>query len=203
MHTTNISAASKSLATITLILLSGCSKKVTWSEESQLNTGEVIVVSRYAEYSIRGEAGNPLDLAYRPNKVEHLDFNWRGKKYSYTGDASIILIAISKEKQRPVLVARADRWDWHWRHDYRCTVPFYVQLTPDISGQNWTWQNTIDTWLHQTPYNLMLHRPASDENNNKKIYTASDRATLDSATETQRREDIQIDPDYQSDNCIK
>lgn len=86
--------------------LAACSKTVQWEEEVPLNTGEVIWVKRTVVYTKQGGAGNPLDVAYRPENNETIEFAWGGKKYSYEGDARIILLAISPQK-KPVLVARA------------------------------------------------------------------------------------------------
>ena len=96
--------------------LSGCSKTVQWEEEVPLNTGETIWVVRTVTYSYQGDAGNPLDMAYRPDDTEIIEFAWDEKAYRYEGDARVILLAISAMKN-PVLVARADDQSWDWKHN--------------------------------------------------------------------------------------
>ena len=142
-------------------LLMGCSKTVQWEEEVPLNTGEVIWVTRYVTYKYQGAGGNPLDMAYRPDWTETLEFTWRGKKYSYRGRALIDLLAISPLTKEPVLVSWAANKDWHFQNNYRCTVPFYVQFVPDSSGRVWTWPTAIESWLYGMPHNMMRHKPES------------------------------------------
>ncbi|MGH8856718.1 MAG: hypothetical protein ACREXG_01610 [Polaromonas sp.] len=135
------------------VVLSACSKTVTWEEEVPLNTGETIWVKRTVVYSLQGGAGNPLDMAYRRGKDEAIEFKWNGKSYYYKGEAVIMVLAVSPEKQ-PVLVARAEDNSWDARYKYACTYPFYVQLIPDQTGRAWTWPPHIETWLYNLPTNL-------------------------------------------------
>lgn len=137
------------------VLLSACSKTVQWEEEVPLNTGETIWVKRTVVYSSHGGAGNPLDMAYRPEKDQAIEFTWRGKSYHYKGEAWIMLLAISPRGQ-PVLVGPAENNSWEARYRYLCTIPFYVQLVPDEPGRNWTWPPQIEPWLYNLPTNLLL-----------------------------------------------
>ena len=159
-----------------LMALSACSKTVQWEEEVPLNTGEVIWVKRSVDYVLKGAGGNPLDIAYRPEWVEKLEFEWSGKKYVYDGDANVILLAISPQKQ-PVLVARASDKNWEMKHKYQCSTTSYVQLIPDTKGRTWTWPAGIETWLYGLPANLMLERKKPAEM--KKRYLAQERKTED------------------------
>lgn len=134
---------------VALFLLTACSKTVTWEEEVSLNTGEVIWVERTATYKLQGASGNPLDIAYRPDWTETLEFKWKGKTYSYTSDAGIMLLAMSPTTEFPVLVARADLKNWDKNNSYRCTTPFYVQFIPDETGRKWSWPPTIESWLYE------------------------------------------------------
>lgn len=95
------------LAMAVALQVAACSKTVQWEEEVPLNTGETIWVKRTLNYSLGGGAGNPLDIAYRPDWVQQLEFEWAGKKYLYEGDARVFVLAISPQ-QKPVLVADPD-----------------------------------------------------------------------------------------------
>ena len=55
------------LIVIAATQLAACSKTVQWEEEVPLNTGETIWVEKTLNYTIKGGAGNPLDMAYRPD----------------------------------------------------------------------------------------------------------------------------------------
>lgn len=185
---------------LALPLLTACSKTVQWEEEVPLNTGEVIWVKRTVEYSLQGGAGNPLDIAYRPEWVEKLEFEWAGKKYVYEGDARIILLAISPQK-KPVLVARAADRDWHFKHAYKCTTPFYVQFVPDDRGRTWTWPPAIEFWLFGLPHNLMRSRYKAEEMH--KRYTAQQRNEEDATGSIQDPSKARIDQNHKVNTCFK
>jgi hypothetical protein len=180
--------------------LCACSKTVHWEEEVPLNTGETIWVTKTLNYTLKGGAGNPLDLAYRPNWVEKLTFTWGGKEYAYVGDARIILLAISKQKV-PVLVARAADSGWHHAHNYKCTTPFYVQFVPDASGRNWTWPPSIESWLYGLPHNLL--RTREEPKKMKTRYTARERNDEDSWGSIQDPSKANIDPNHTVNTCFK
>lgn len=188
------------LSMLAALALTACSKTVQWDEEVPLNTGETIWVKRSVDYTLQGGAGNPLDIAYRPEWVEKLQFEWDGKKYVYEGDAGVILLAISPQKI-PVLVAPAADSGWHHRHKYKCTVPFYVQLVPDATGKTWTWPPAIEPWLFGHQYNLMRsrHAPADME----KRITAQTRNTKDQGGSIQSPSHARIDPNYTVKTCFK
>jgi hypothetical protein len=191
------------VAGLCMSLLSACSKTVTWQEEVPLNTGEVIWVERTVTYKLQGAGGNPLDMAYRPDWTETRSFTWQGKKYSYTGDAGLMLLAISPINNTPVLVAQADRRNWSRKNGYRCTTPFYVQLVPNATGYEWTWPARIDSWLFNMPNNLMSYRPKWGVDEIAEKYSSSDRVKLDHVALFQNPENSQVDPFYQFDTCSK
>jgi hypothetical protein len=186
------------LAGIAALQLSACSKTVQWEEEVPLNTGEVIWVRRSVDYTLQGGAGNPLDIAYRPEWMEKLEFEWGGKKYVYEGDARVILLAISPQ-QHPVLLARADDSSWNFKHGYKCTVPFYVQLIPDVKGKNWSWPPAIESWLFGLTYNLMRTRNPPAEM--AKRVTAPTRNMTDESGSIQDSSQARIDPNHKADFC--
>jgi len=133
-------------------LLGACSRTVTWEEEVPLNSGEVIWVERSVDYSIQGDAGNPLDMAWRPKKEQTLVFEWKGKKYRYEGDACLQVLAIHIDS--PVLIARAGCYGWNWTHVYdKCQS--YVQLNSN-SSNNWTWPSAPDDWIYRLKTNLLI-----------------------------------------------
>lgn len=185
------------LAAALVLQLTACAKTVQWEEEVPLNTGETIWVKRTVQYSIQGGAGNPLDMRYRPAWQEVIEFEWGGKGYRYEGDARIMVLAISPQKQ-PVLVAYAADASWDAKHNYRCVIPFYVQLVPDASGTRWTWPSQIEPWLYNLPANLMRQRRPPEEMGRR--YTAAQRQAEDSGfigVEPYQR----IDPSHTADHC--
>jgi hypothetical protein len=182
-----------------LALLVACSKTVTWEEEVPLNTGDTIWVKRVVTYKYQGASGNPLDMAYRPDWTETLEFDWQGKKYSYTGDADLMLLAISPVDKGPVLLARADLKNWDRSNQFRCVVPFYVQFKPNETGREWSWPPQIEAWLYHTGSNLMLHRPKLAEV--KRRYSVSDRDSKDAITRAQSPSLASVDPIDKFDSC--
>lgn len=188
------------LTVIAALLLGACSRTVQWEEEVPLNTGETIWVKKTVNYTLRGGAGNPFDIAYRPDWVEKLSFEWSGKKYVYEGDARVILLAISPQKQ-PVLVAPAADSSWQWKHDYKCTMPFYVQLVPDSANNTWTWPPAIEPWLFGLSHNLMRTRNPPSQMPAR--VTALIRNSEDKAGSMQTPSQAKIDPTYKTDSCIK
>ncbi len=178
--------------------LTACSKTIQWEEEVPLNTGETIWVKRTVVYSPQGGAGNPGDIAYRPEKDQAIDFTWNGKSYYYKGDARLILLAISPQEQ-PVLVARAEDNAWEARHQYPCTIPHYVQLVPDASGRAWSWPTKIEPWLYNLRTNLLLARHPPDEM--RKRYTIQDRQAENYPGAVQSPSKQVIDPGFAGDLC--
>lgn len=178
--------------------LTACSKTVRWEEEVPLNTGETIWVRRVVDYSVIGGAGNPFDLAYRPQRDETTEFNWNGREYRYRGDARIMLLAISPQKE-PVLVAKASDNRWASQHDYACTTPFYIQLEPDQSGKLWTWPPRIESWLYDLESNLLLSRHSPDKM--KKRYTVQERKAEDYSGTVGTPSQQRVDRTYTGDLC--
>ena len=186
------------LAGIAMVYLAACSKTVQWEEEVPLNTGEVIWVKRTVEYTKQGGAGNPFDVAYRPERTERLEFDWNGHKYVYDGDARVILLAISPWRI-PVLIAPADDSSWDWRHNYLCAKPHYVQLVPDESGKKWVWPPSIEPWLYGMSHNLMRSLPIPG--NNQKRYTTRQRDKADETGSIQGPSRANIDPQHTTNDC--
>ncbi|MDK9712927.1 MAG: hypothetical protein OEL86_02285 [Sulfuritalea sp.] len=186
------------LAAFAVLHLAGCSKTVQWEEEVPLNTGETIWVKRTVKYTYQGGAGNPFDMAYRPERAEMIDLTWNGKHYRYEGEARVSLLAISPQK-RPVLVARAPDSSWDAKHGYRCTLPFYVQFVPDDTGQIWTWPSQIDGWLFNLPTNLLRVRHPPERMKNR--YTAIEVQQENSPGSENRPSQQKIDPAYTGDLC--
>ncbi len=151
------------IAGLCMSLLSACSKTVTWQEEVPLNTGEVIWVERSVDYSIQGDAGNPMDLAWRPRKEQTLVFEWKGKRYRYGGDACLRVLAIHNDS--PVLIAGAGCHGWNWTHAYdKCQS--YVQLNSDYPNK-WTWPPSPDDWIYGLKTNFVIDFTYSDRLKNK------------------------------------
>lgn len=183
------------------ILLTACSKAVEWEEEVPLNTGEVIWVKRIVTYKLKGVAGNPLDMTYVPDWTEVVAFEWMNNRYSYTGRAELMLLAISPGTKKPVLVARADLRNWDRVYQYRCVVPFYVQLMPEPNGWDWSWPHGIEPWLYGNSYNLIHCRPKIESV--KARYSAKDRIEIDKIIRHQSPSLVEIDPGDKFDQCMK
>lgn len=187
------------LAVVAAMHLTACSKTVQWEEEVLLNTGETIWISKEVRYSIKGESGNPADLGYRPDQVETTSFKYGGRSYTYKGEASIMVLAISPLKV-PVLLALPGGGDWYRHNDYLlCAKPYYVQLIPDNTGRQWTWPKQIEQWTYNLPANLMLHRDHPSDA--KRRYTMADKAQQTYMRDPQLLSSQKIDPIYTNQDC--
>lgn len=185
---------------IVLVNIFGCEKTRILRQEVLLNTGERIVVNWVVEYSLQGDAGNPMNIKMRPKQLMTLTFDYRGKKYRYHGDADIFLLAISPDGLANLIIY-PDSFSWGWKNNYRCTVPYYAQLIPDETGQTWTFPSNIEPWLYGLRGNL-----------SRKIFDAP-QETIRSAEQTiqeeyssKRADEARfqfVDPSYSTDNCIK
>jgi hypothetical protein len=140
------------IAGLCMSLLTACSKTVTWEEEVPLNTGEVIWVERSVDYSIQGDAGNPMDLAWRPRKEQTLEFEWKGKRYRYEGDACLQVLAVHDGS--PVLIADSQCYGWNWTHNYDKCVS-HVQLNA-ILPSKWAWPPAPEEWIYGLKTNLVI-----------------------------------------------
>lgn len=178
-------------------LLSGCSRNVTWEEEVLLNTGDRIWVKRQLEYPRQGDAGNPLDVKYRPTDRTVIEFRWKGVKYHYEGGGGFRVLAISPSGV-PVLVRPADAGLWNVMNKYGCTVPFYVQFVPDGSGSRWSWPPAIEPWLYNLPTNLLTAVGEMDKMRPR--YTHEEKPNL---LDPQLRHSQLIDPTYTGDLCSR
>ena len=101
------------LVALVIVQLSACSRTVQWEEEVPLNTGETIWVKRSGTYSFGSESGNPLRFGYNPDWRSTIEFTYKGKKYSHTDAAGLILLAICRvpddcidSRRYPLFMAR-------------------------------------------------------------------------------------------------
>ena len=174
-------------------------RTVSWEEEVLLNTGETIVVNKEVSFSIRGQPGNPMKQGYVSDDMETTSFKYQGKNYTYSGDAVLLVIAISPQKV-PVLLAAASSRSWYAKHQYKCVNPYYVMLVPSASGKEWTWPDRIETWTYNLPTNLMRDRDHPSAI--KRRYTLPEKAAQMLYLQDPRLHFIQkIDPLYISDIC--
>lgn len=192
--------------TIVLLLVGSCSfsmfdRHVSWEEEVPLNTGETIWVKRYVTYRFDITHDNPFIPSYIPDWTETLEFEWQGRRYTYTGAAEIMLIAISPLTKEPVLLANSMMRGWGYRNNYKCTTPYYVQFYPDTSGKHWSWPPRIEPWLYDLRYNLMYHRPRLNSVEQK--YTTQDRKELDKTIAVQSLYLVSVDASYSSTACSR
>lgn len=177
--------------------LTACSRTVQWKEEVPLNTGETIFVERSGTYTYRCEFAAGTGCGFSPNWRSTIEFTYKGKKYSHTDAAGLILLAIAPDGI-PNLVAMAGEYDWQWKNNYHCVVPFYVQFRPDATGKNWNWPQQIDPWLYSLRTNLIFGlAPLSFE---QKKYTVADRTSKNGSLLI-FREYQQIDPTYKYETC--
>lgn len=184
-----------------LLLITACSRTVTWEEEVRLNTGETIWAERSVPWRLQGGFGNPFDIDLRPDVSRQvLTFNYRGKEYVYSGGAAVRWIAITGQ-QTPVLVATPGDWGWAAKNDFYCVVPYYVQLVPDATGKKWALFRPIEPWLHGLAYNVMGNFPRLNESR-KRRYFIFDREKRDAVRRTQYPESTVVLPNYRSDSCI-
>lgn len=129
-------------------------RTVNWEEEITLNTGETLIVKRQGEYRyVVFNAGHGETLYHRPKENPKLAFSHKGKSYSFSGEAELILIAVGPNGV-PTLVADAREWRRHTK--YPCVTPDYVQFKPNADGKTWVWPNQIEPWLYNLPSNLIL-----------------------------------------------
>jgi hypothetical protein len=178
-------------------LPSACSKTVQWEEEVPLNTGETIWVKRTVKYTYQGGAGNPLDIAYRPERGSYVtEFTWGGKHYRFDLDSGIVLIAISPQGY-PVLVGEGDYWNLIGK--YKCTTPLYVQFVPDATGRNWTWPSKIEPWLYNLETNRLFAIPTPDQP--KQRYTVEERKAANAPGLARSLSRQKINPAYTGDLC--
>ena len=184
------------------LVLSACSRTVTWEEEVPLNTGETIWIERSMPWEVRGSQGNPYDLGMRPTRLQTIRFKYRSKEYVYVGRAGITWIAVSPSTKEPVLVAPASSFGWDSEHSYLCTVPHYVQLVPDATGKQWTWPEHVEPWLFGLPANVMAVIPALKEHRQRR-YTRADIALRDGPSLALNPPAARIQPDYRESGCLR
>jgi len=181
--------------------LYGCERTENLRQEVLLNTGEKIIVSWIVNYSLQGEAGNPMNIKMRPKQFKTLSFEYHGKIYRHHGEGSFFLLAISPNG-RPTLVLHPDGFAWNWLHNYKCTTPYYAQLNPDDSGENWSFPPNIESWLYGLRGNLsrsIFFLPPSVEPRGA-LETIQEEYALERAD---YRRFTFVDPTYTTDDCIK
>ena len=185
-------------ALVVAFSVAGCSRSVHWEEEVPLNTGETIWVKRSGTYTYRSASGNPLAYGYQPDWVSTTQFNYRGKDYSFTNSAGLILLAIAPDGA-PTLLASAANHDWQWDNNYFCVTPFYVQFRPDASGKVWTWGERIETWPYGLPTNLLFGLPPLAASGTK--FSTAERAQMNASIAGSFRHYQNIQASHSSSNC--
>jgi hypothetical protein len=187
------------LVVFAALQLTACARNVTWEEEVLLNTGETIWIAKAVRYTVKGQPGNPADLGYLPDWVETTSFKYGERSYTYTGDANIMVLAVSPLKL-PVLLAPPGSKGWDDHHDYPlCAKPNYVQLVPDSTGQQWTWPKQIEPWTYNLRANLLLDRDHPSDM--KRRYTMADKAKQTYLQDPQLLSIQKIDPLETNQNC--
>lgn len=129
-------------------------RTVTWEEEVPLNTGETIVVKRTGRYVDYDYDLSQNRLGYKPDPKTTMEFEYKGKRYSFSSEAGVMLLAIGSDGI-PNFAANPDNYSWQFKNKYYCTSPYYVQFKPDPDRTTWTWPSDIENWLYGLPANLM------------------------------------------------
>jgi hypothetical protein len=188
------------LLTIVLVTtkLTACSRSVQWEEEVQMNTGETITVKRTGTYSIASESGNPLKFRLSPNKRSSIEFSYKGKHFSHSDEAMLLLLAIAPDGT-PRLVA--DARDWGNDHQYPCVTPYYVQFQQDATETQWTWPQRIEPWLYNLPTNLIFGIVATEFSGKK--FNEADRKKKNASLLVAGENFKKIDPSFKPENCVR
>ena len=179
------------------LLLTGCSRTVKWEEEVPLNTGETIWVTRHLTYKFDVTAHNPFVPEYIPDVPETLDFSWRGKKYSHSGNKATMVIAISPSTNLPVLFTLKEISGWK----PPCAKPYYDQLNYLDDGLPPTLQPAVESWAFDLRRNVMFYRGKPSEMQSR--YTSIARSQKDSRITNRVPSLAQIDRNYQPEVCPK
>jgi hypothetical protein len=190
--------AATSLVATVMLSVAGCTRSIEWDEEVPLNTGETVWVHRSGSLRFGSAPGNPLDFGYQAEPKTRIAFTYRGRQYTYTSEVTLQVLAIAPDST-PNLVISASDYMWQFEHGYLCTRPSYVQLRPDVSGNQWTWPEHIEPWLYGLPTNLLVGLPANRpkplritaierRSHNVRVFRAGDHFR-------------QIDPNYQYPGC--
>ena len=182
---------------VVLLTMRACNPNVDWEEEVLLNTGETIVVKRSGSYSYGYSAGSGF-IGFSPNPKSTIKFEYKGKRYSFTGFGGLRLVAIAPDGL-PNLVASAGG-EWARQNKYSCDPPYYVQFRPSADGREWTWPDRIDPWLYKLPTNLVLG--LADLSQDGKRFSPADRQAENGSAYAYPHARY-IDPTYFFDGCIR
>lgn len=186
---------------LVVIRFTACTRYVHWEEDVLLNTGETISIDKNVRYTLKGDAGNPFDMAMRPDWEETISFKYGGRSYRYTGEAGLMVLAISPQKL-PILLAPVSLGDWFYHNNYACVSPYYVQLVPDNSGKQWTWPVRIESWTYNLPANLLRQRDHPSAMQSR--YTMAEKAEQRYMHDQQLLDTQKINPLRKSPNgCFK
>ncbi len=192
------------LILMSALWLSGCGPEVlTWDEEVLLNTGETIIVHREATYTLSGSGDNPFKMSMHPRRWDMaIYFDYHGKRYRYAGDAVLFLLAISPQGN-PNLIIYPEGFSWDTGNNFNpCAVPYYGQLTPDTTGEVWSFPENIDPWLYGLRGNLS--RDISYEKIKNTRLVTHDEIGLYYARESLRPETKRfsfVDPEHKGRRC--
>lgn len=205
VRTTRVSAKAitKLTARITCValfpfMMTACTRSVQWEEQVVLNTGETIMVERHGNYTFIMFSGASGFVGYEPDWRSTIEFTYKGKRYAYTGDASIQLLAIAPDLT-PVLVADANGWGN--KNSYPCVTPYYVEFIPDKSGRSWSWPPRISSWLYDLPTNLMIGLAPLDSTQRR--FDAAARRKINASLLSYAANYERIDPGFKPENCVK
>jgi hypothetical protein len=180
------------------LLLTACSRTVQWEEEVSLNTGETIWVKRSGTYTFKPAPGSPLDYGWGGDPRSTIEFNYKGKSYSYTGEASFMLLTIAPDGL-PNLVADARAWGN--ANKYPCVTPYYVQFLPDQTGKRWNWPQRIEPWLYGQPTNLIFGLVPLASSGNK--FSGAERQQINASLLGFADHFRRIDPGFKPENCVE
>lgn len=139
-----IASCAKGLSIGLLVLvLSACSRTVTWEEEVLLNTGTVIWLLRTDTYSRTTEAGNPFKAAWAIEK-RRIDLTLHNRPYVFESSTTDIFMLFDRGKTVSIVA---------WSTE--CSPQGYAEYRGSEEG--WRMQRSTDPQLVGQPRNLMAY----------------------------------------------
>ena len=188
------------------LLIGSCSfftrdRTVSWEEEVPLNTGETIWVKRYVTYKFEITQDNPFVPEYVRLGDEGLEFEYQGRKYSYVGQATIMVLAINPTTHLPIIIGPKSTQNWVRSRDYPCSKPYYEQLIVDEKKWEWKVLPAVEPWMFKLQRNLMNFR-GQKMGDMRAQYSSNERKIMDADMTRRSPSFAEIDPNYQPESCL-
>lgn len=130
------------------VVLSGCSRTVTWEEEVPLNTGATAWIARTDTYSRSTEPGNPFKPAWDIEK-RGVEFDLHGRRYAFQAATTDIFMVVDRGSTISIVA---------WSTDCKKRGYAEYQWTRDA----WRLQPSVDQPLVGQPRNLIGYFSAAE-----------------------------------------